>query len=279
MLLNLRRWGPVRPSSVVCIHGLTQHGGIFEAMGRRLAEAGHPVLAVDLRGHGESGHEPPWDVCTHVRDVLQTLDTHGVRRVAWIGHSFGGLVAAAAAAEETERTERLVLLEPSLRVPPERALRGAEVDRLDWSFESEEGAVNALLGNDRRTAASKEAVAAYARADVRRGQDGRYRFSFCPSAVVTAWSEMTLPPPPIAPVPTLVIQAEASFQDPELERRYRDQLGENMKMTKVPNGHNVLWESPRETTRAIESFLRRDAWEEDPVPGYVGDGGSFQPLL
>jgi lipase len=279
MLLNLRRWCPPRASSLVCIHGLTQHGGIFEALGLRLAEAGHPVLAVDLRGHGESGHEPPWDVRTHVRDVLQTLDTHGVRRVSWIGHSFGGRVAAAAAAEAPERTERLVLLEPSLRVPPERALRGAEVDRLDWSFESEEGAVNALLGNDRLTAGAKEAVAAYARADVHRGEDGRYRFSFCPAAAVTAWSEMTLPPPPIAPVPTLVVKAEGSFPDPELEQRYRDRLGERLKMTKVPNGHHVLWESPRETTRAIEGYLRRDPWGEDPIPGYVADGGSFQPLL
>jgi lipase len=278
MLLNLRRWGPPRASSLVCVHGLTQHGGIFEALGLHLAEAGHPVLAVDLRGHGESGHEPPWDVRTHVRDVLQTLDTHGVRRVVWIGHSFGGWVAPPPPAEALEQTERLVLLEPSLRVPPERALRGAEVDRLDWSFESEEGAVNALLGNDGLTAASREAVAAYARADVSRGEDGRYRFSFCPGAAVTAWSEMTLPPPPIAPVPTLVIQAEASYADPELERRYRGQLGQKLKMIKVPNGHNVLWESPRETTRAIEGYLR-DPSDEDPIPGYLGDGGSFQPLL
>jgi pimeloyl-ACP methyl ester carboxylesterase len=279
MLLNLRRWGPPRASSVVCVHGLTQHGGVFEALGRRLAETGHPVVAVDLRGHGESGHQPPWDIGTHVRDVLQTLDTHGVRQVVWIGHSFGGRVAAAAAAEAPERTERLVLLDPGLRVPPERALRGAEVDRLDWSFESEEGAVNALLGNDGLTPASKEAIAAYARADVHRGEDGRYRFSFCPSAAVTAWSEMTLPPPPIAPVPTLIIQAEGSFLDPELEARYLDQLGGRLTTAKVPHGHNMLWESPRETTRAIESYLRSDAWEEDPIPGYVGDGGFFQPLL
>lgn len=279
MLLNVRRWGPPQADSIVCIHGLTQHGGIFEALGKRLAEAGHQVLAVDLRGHGESGQEPPWDVRTHVRDLLQTLDTHGVRRATWIGHSFGGRVAATAAAEDPERTERLLLLEPGLRVPPGRALRGAEVDRLDWSFETREGAVNALLGSEGLLAASEGEVAAYAREDVRRGADGRYRFSFCPSAAVTAWSEMTLPPPPIATVPTLVVQAEASLLDPELERRYRDRLGEGLRVAKVPNGHNVLWESPLETTRAIEAFLRGDAWDEDPVPGYAGDGGTFQPLL
>jgi lipase len=214
-----------------------------------------------------------------VRDLLQTLETHGIRRSVLIGHSFGGRVAAAVAAEEPERVERLVLLEPGLQVPPERALRGAEVDRLDWSFESEEGAVNALLGSDGLTAAAEETVAAYARADIRRGADGRYRFSFCPSATVTAWSEMTLPPPPIAVMPTLLVQAETSLQDPELERQYRLRLGERLKVAKVPNGHNLLWESPLETVRAIEGFLRGDPWDEEPVPGYVGDAGNFQPLL
>jgi lipase len=279
MLLNVRRWGPLKPSSVVCVHGITQHGGVFEVLGRRLEEVGRSVLAVDLRGHGGSGHQPPWDVRTHVRDLLQTLETYGIRHAVLIGHSFGGRVAAAVAAEEPERVECLALLEPGLRVPPERALRGAEVDRLDWSFESEEGAVNALLGSDGLTTAAEETVAAYARADVCRGADGRYRFSFCPSAAVTAWSEMTLPPPPIAAMPTLLVQAEDSLSDPDLERQYRRRLGEGLKVAKVPNGHNLLWESPLETARAIEGFLREDAWADEPIPGYVGDAGTFQPLL
>jgi len=279
MLLNVRRWGPPQASGVVCIHGVTQHGGVFEALGRRLAEAGRAVVAVDLRGHGSSGHEPPWDVRTHARDVLEALEACGIRRAAWIGHSFGGRVAAALAAAEPERTDCLALLEPGLRVSPERALRGAELDRLDWSFETPEGAVNALLGSAGVVAASKEMVMAYVRGDVQRGADGRYRFSFCPSAVVTAWSEMTLPPPPIATVPTLLVQAEASVPDPELEPRYRAQLGERLKVARVPNGHNVLWESPRETTEAIEGFLRAEGGDDDPVPGYVGDAGTFQPLL
>jgi lipase len=279
MLLKVRRWGSPKPSSVVCIHGITQHGGIFEALGRRLAEQGRSVLAVDLRGHGESGREPPWDVGSHVRDVLETVDTHGVRCATWIGHSFGGRVAATIATVVPERTERLVLLEPGLQVPPERALQGAEVDRLDWSFETLEGAVNALLGGVGAAVACEEMVAAYVREDVRQGEDGRYRFSFCPSAAVTAWSEMTLPAPSIATVRTLIVRAEASFSDPELERRYRAQLGERLKLAEVPHGHNVLWESPLETVEAVETFLRDDAWSEDPIPGYVGEAGAFQPLL
>jgi len=279
MLLNLRRWGPERAESVVCIHGIAQHGGVFEVLGRRLAPGGTSVVAVDLRGHGDSGHEPPWNVASHAGDVVETLREEGIRPVALVGHSFGARVAATVAAAEGDLVERLVMLDPGLRIPSERALRRAEIDRLDWSFETPEGAVNALLGGESLVAAPKEVVAAFVRDDIRRGLDGRYRFSFCPAAVVTAWSEMTLPAPPVAAMRTLVVLAAASLRDPELERRYRERLGEMLTVAKVPNGHNVLWESPLETTAAIGRFLNEDAGAADAVPGYFGDAGTFQPLL
>jgi lipase len=256
MLLNTHHWGAAGPERVVCLHGVAQHGGIFEELGKRLAALGHSVLAVDLRGHGESGHEPPWSTGTHVEDVLETLEAQGVERVAWVGHSFGGLVAAALAAAAGERTQALALLDPGLGVSPERALRSAEIERLDWSFATTDGALNALLSNESIVASPREVVAAFVADDVRKGTDGRFRFSFCPSSVVTAWSEMTLPPPPIARVPTLLVTAEVPLFDGTRQRqRYEEELGDLLTRVEVPNGHNVLWESPEETTGAVELFL------------------------
>ncbi len=279
MLLNLHRWGPAEEESVVCIHGITQHGGVFAELGRRLGPSGRSVVAVDLRGHGESGHEPPWNVESHVRDVVETLRAEGIHSATLVGHSFGARVAATIAASEEDLVERLVMLDPGLRLPPERALRRAEVDRLDWSFATPQGAVNALLAGESLVVAAVVVVAAFVGADLRQGVDGRYRFSFCPAAVVTAWSEMTLPTPPVAAVRTLVVWAAASLHDPDLESRYREQLGELLTVAKVPNGHNVLWESPLETTAAIEHFLCDDSGGADAVPGYLGDAGTFHPLL
>jgi lipase len=256
MVLKTRRWGTEGATAVVCVHGLAQHGGVFEGLGERLAAAGHSVTAVDLRGHGRSDRDPPWNRETHVNDLLETADSLGVDSATWIGHSFGGALAAGLAARCPDRVERLVLLDAGLGVPPARALRSAEIERLDWSFATPDGVVNALLSNEAIVASPREVVAAFVRDDVSKGPDGRYRLSFCPSTVVVAWSEMVLPPPPVARVPTLFVRAEVALYDGSAQvQRYTEALGDLLTVAEVPNGHNVLWESPRETTAAVERFL------------------------
>lgn len=256
MILRTRRWGPERPDSVVCVHGIAQHGGIFAGLGERLAALGHSVIAVDLRGHGGSERLPPWNIETHVADLFETLDALGIERAGWVGHSLGGRLVAEAAATGPERSERLVLLDPALEVPAAAALQSAEIERLDWSFATEEGAINALLSNGMMVAAPREVVAAFVAGDLRKGPDGRLRFSFCPSAVVVAWSEMVLPAPPPARLPTLIVRPQVPLFDAAAQdSRYGDALGDLFTRTAVPNGHNVLWEAPEETISAIEGFL------------------------
>jgi pimeloyl-ACP methyl ester carboxylesterase len=256
MILHTRRWGPESSDCVVCVHGVAQHGGIFGELGDRLTEQGHSVIAVDLRGHGDSGREPPWNTEAHVADLFDTLDSFGVERAAWVGHSFGGRLVAAAAAAAPERTTALALLDPGFEVNPAQALQSAEIERLDWSFATADGALNAVLSNGATVAPDRELVAAYVKDDIRKGPDGRFRFRFSPSAAVVAWNEVTLPAPPITQVPTLLITAEVSLiLAGALKPRYQEALGDLLTEVTVPNGHNLLWESREETISAIEQFV------------------------
>src|SRR5437773_2536441 len=76
---------------------------------RRLAEERlaqrYRVVAPDLRGHGRSGHEPPWTIAAHLADIVETVAAAGVERAAWVGHSFGGRLILELAAREPERVE------------------------------------------------------------------------------------------------------------------------------------------------------------------------------
>ena len=85
-------WGDPSAPAVMCMHGVTSHALRF----RRVAEWLAPrfrVVSVDLRGHGHSDWEPPWDLDTHVGDLLETADSLGIERADWMGHSFGGRLA------------------------------------------------------------------------------------------------------------------------------------------------------------------------------------------
>jgi lipase len=256
MLLHTRDRGPAGAEAVVCVHGLAQHGGIYDELAETLVAARRRVLAVDLRGHGSSGYEPPWNLATHVDDLLETATERGIESATWIGHSFGGLVLATLAARAPERVQRLALLDPGFGLTPELALLGAERDRQDWSFATPQGAANALLSSETVVATPAETVATYVAEDLVRGEDGRLRFRYSAPALVTAWSEMALPPPPVAQLPTLLVRPVASSHSSSTQDlRYRQALGPLLKMVAVPNGHNVLWESPAETTAAIVEFL------------------------
>jgi pimeloyl-ACP methyl ester carboxylesterase len=72
----------------------------------------HRVVAVDLRGFGETPHASgPF---SNVEDLREVLDGLGIERAAVVGGSFGAKVALGFAVTHPDRVERLVLCPPVL---------------------------------------------------------------------------------------------------------------------------------------------------------------------
>jgi 3-oxoadipate enol-lactonase len=71
------------------------------------------VVAVDLRGFGESPHAGSGPF-SHVEDAREVLDELGIERAAVVGGSLGGRVALELTLAHSERVERLVLCPPAL---------------------------------------------------------------------------------------------------------------------------------------------------------------------
>jgi pimeloyl-ACP methyl ester carboxylesterase len=83
--------------ALVLIHGITENRRMWHPLLASLS-GGREVLTVDLRGHGESDIEDPYDPITYATDVVETVQALGLERPLVIGHSLGGVVASAYAA-------------------------------------------------------------------------------------------------------------------------------------------------------------------------------------
>ena len=107
--LHSHAWGPEDGPLVVCIPGLSSNCRAFDVIAERLAADGHRVVALDLRGRGQSPITPEgtygWPA--HARDVLAAANGP----VTLVGHSMGAFVAMQAAADAPERVRRLVLID------------------------------------------------------------------------------------------------------------------------------------------------------------------------
>jgi lipase len=254
LTLARREWGdPGRPA-LVCLHGVTSHARHFTQLAERFADRFH-VVALDLRGHGDSTWEPPWLLEQHVADVLASAPE---RRAIWLGHSFGGRIAYEVAAVAPERVERLVLLDPAIRIPPDVGLAAAENARRDRSYASFDEGIERRYAESVLTTAPRELVAAELSVHLLPDAQGRWRYRYCQSAVVAAYGEMTREPPPFEQVrvPTLLVLGETSYISyDELLGPHTAALGDLLQVATITSGHTVLWDALDDTVGAVERFL------------------------
>ena len=100
--MNLREWLPTslptekRP--FLLIHGLSSNARTWDGVALNLAKAGHPVVAIDQRGHGRS-EKPPvsdgYDFKTITSDITKLIAALGWDAPIIAGQSWGGNVVLA----------------------------------------------------------------------------------------------------------------------------------------------------------------------------------------
>lgn len=120
--LGARSWpaGAGRPALLV--HGLSSNARLWDEVAEHLVTAGHPVLAVDLRGHGASAEVPDTDsddpdaaaldpTLTAASDLAAVCADLGWTAPVVAGHAWGGNVALQLAADRPDLVHGLALVD------------------------------------------------------------------------------------------------------------------------------------------------------------------------
>ena len=139
--LHAEWFGAERGRLVVCIPGLSANLRGFDFIAERVADPTHRIVALDLRGRGQSQVTGPgtYGWLHHAEDVLEVADILGASRFDVVGQSMGAAVAMEIARLAPQRLGSLVLIDvcgvPDPRTVP---LIRAAVERLGSVYPSVE---------------------------------------------------------------------------------------------------------------------------------------------
>ena len=102
--------------TIVMLHGLGATKIEFLPTLAAMAPAGWRIVALDLPGYGDTDKPfpAPYDAAFFSKWVVATLDALGIDRTHVLGHSMGGRVALEVGLQAPDRTDRLVLMTPSM---------------------------------------------------------------------------------------------------------------------------------------------------------------------
>ncbi len=129
---RLRYWRHGRGRPLLILHGVTDGGLDWAGFARRVGEVCSCVL-LDQRGHGYSGKpDAGYRYADLAADAWRVIEALGLERPAVLGHSMGGGVALALAAAHPQEIDRLLLVDPAIRLDaPETGDVGGENRRMD----------------------------------------------------------------------------------------------------------------------------------------------------
>lgn len=110
-------WETAARTPIVLQHGLGLSRRIWRPWLRRLPD-GHPVVTIDLRGHGDSA--APWEegdesIEGFGHDVLAVLDHLGIEAFHFVGESVGGTIGLHLAGRHPERVRSLTMCSAGYR--------------------------------------------------------------------------------------------------------------------------------------------------------------------
>ena len=253
-------WGTPGKQPLILLHGIARTAHNFDHLAPHFSDRYH-VLAVDLRGHGDSewSADGAYLVEDYVSDVEALITSLGLRDVVMWGNSTGGRVAQMIAGRHPELVSGVVVED----VGPERPQtisnrRATRMSQEENGWASVDELLAKVKGDYQRTA--EPVLRAFAEHGSKRRADGRIVWKRDPAILngfvaTELWDTIRKIEAPIV----YILGGASDIVPAETQRELKEALPQARIVTMPGLGHYPSDEKPAEFIAIVEEFLAQHA--------------------
>ena len=251
-------WGNEGAPDLLFVHGFAQQAHSWDFAAMAVQDQFH-VVAMDQRGHGESGWSPQkaYGFSDYLGDLGPFIKAAGLKKPILCGFSLGGRVTSTYAARNPGEVSGLVIVDSG---PESMSRGGTNITRFTSGptvFDTLEELVGRVRGYTHR---SEEHVRSAIVHSARQRSDGKWTWKYDPDVrqsrehpltVEERWQLLA-----DLRMPTLLIRGgNSDILSAEVFERMTATVPDNVAVTVPGAGHRVSGDNPIEFNRVLRDFL------------------------
>ncbi len=253
--LHYLEWGAATMPALVLLHGGAAHAHWWDHLAPIFAPH-YRVIALDLRGHGDSSWAipPAYQIDDYVADVTALIVQLALAPVTLLGHSLGGFIALAYAIAQPQLVHRLIVVDMRARLSSRRYMRLLQA-LPSPVYQDEQNLLRRFRLLPADTHASPQLLRSIARHSVRPStarqlqlKSDRAAFTRVPCDLEGQLARLTCP--------TLFIRGQDSRSLSARSLAELTQTCPDARGVEIPRaGHHVFLDNPADFLQAVQDFL------------------------
>ncbi|HEV7819599.1 MAG TPA: alpha/beta hydrolase [Burkholderiales bacterium] len=258
--LHYQDFGTAGKTPMICVHGGAASGHWFDFMAADFT-ANYHVIGIDQRGHGDSEWAKTQDYRyeRYAADLDELAAKLDLRDFVLIGHSMGGAVSLTYAALHPGRVARLVVIDTTLHMTPDRIAKLREVGtRPGRTYATREEFISRFRLRPADSSATPEVLRHLANHAAQQNADGTWGHKFDRDVYAVRESVDGLPHWSRIKIPALLVKGQRSQRiTPEIQAEVTKRAPQ-VEFAEVEGAdHHVTLDNPAGFSRAVKAFLAK----------------------
>jgi pimeloyl-ACP methyl ester carboxylesterase len=256
--LHYLEWNPTASRTLFLVHGNSANAWWWRPMVQALAGADLRVLALDLRGHGDSEwvRPPAYSPADYANDIARLSMAAGAEGSIAVGHSMGGIAVLTFSSRYRWLVRAAAVIDIAITSGPRRSRylrRLRAIPTISYRDLATAKSRFRLIPNE--GAIAPEVIAEIAEQSVHRTIDGRYTMKFDRESFVGSDGLDVAAAIANVPFTLLLVRGERSRIMTAESAARAGRSNPMVELVTIPNAHHHLpLEAPEKLAREIELF-------------------------